>query len=78
MLWQGEDDYFGLGLNWGRPSPDTFGPGLDDRFTLESYYRGQATDFLAISLSIQMLGNPALNPDENLIVVFGLRARIAF
>ncbi len=27
---------------------------------------------------IQLIINPALNPDENALVVFGLRARMAF
>jgi hypothetical protein len=27
---------------------------------------------------VQLITNPALNPDEDVIVVFGLRARVSF
>jgi porin len=73
-----EHGFLGVGVNWGRPSESTFGSDLDDQFTLESYYRWQVTSFFAVSPSIQILVDPALNPDEDVIAVFCLRARIAF
>jgi porin len=33
---------------------------------------------LAVTPNVQFLINPALNPDEDNIWVFGLRARLAF
>jgi len=68
----------GVGLNWRRPSADTLGSGLDDQYTTEIYYRWQALKVLAITPGVQLLVNPALNPDEDLITIWGLRARFSF
>jgi len=70
-------DMLGFGINWSRPSTDTFGPGLDDQITAELYYRWQVLKILAITPDVQILFNPALNPDEDVITVFGLRGRIS-
>jgi len=70
-------DMLGVGLNWSRPNEDTLGPELDDQYTAELYYRFQVLKVLAITPDVQMLINPALNPDEDLIAVFGIRARIS-
>ena len=50
--------------------------GLDDQTTLEAFYRFQLAQNLAITPSIQILGDPALNPDEDEITVLGLRLRL--
>ncbi|MHC5114761.1 MAG: carbohydrate porin [Planctomycetota bacterium] len=71
-------DVFGLGLNWGRPNRDTFGADLDDQFTGEIYYRWQLTQHVQVTPSVQLLVDPALDPDGDTIGVFGVRARIAF
>jgi len=71
-------DLIGLGLNWCRPSSDTFGPGLDDQYTAEVFYRIQVLKTLTLTPDVQLLFDPAQNPDENLIAVFGIRARINF
>ncbi len=73
-----KSDVLGFGLNWSRPSEGTFGPGLDDQFTAEIYYRIQVLKVLTITPDVQALFNPALNPDEDVIFVFGLRGRISF
>ncbi len=67
----------GLGVNWGEPNDTVFGSGLDDQYSFELFYRLQITKELAITPDIQFLINPAQNPDEDNIWVFGLRARIA-
>lgn len=67
----------GFGANWGKPNEAVFGSGLDDQYAFELFYRLQVTKELAITPDIQFLINPALNPDENNIWVFGLRARFA-
>lgn len=66
-----------IGLNWSRPSETSFGPGLDDQFTLEMYYRWQVTAEIALTPDLQWISQPALNPSEDAIWVVGLRARIA-
>jgi len=68
----------GLGLNWGQPNRETFGTVASDQYTLEAYYRLQIVDNLAVTPDIQLIKNPALNADDDLIWVVGLRARLAF
>ncbi len=70
-------DVFGLAFNWGTPNSDSFGPGLDDQYAIELFYRIQLTQHLAVTPSVQWLGNPALNPEDDSIWLFGLRARLA-
>ena len=72
------NDLIGLGLNWSRPAADTLGSGLDDQYTAEIYYRIQVLKVLTITPDVQLLFNPALNPDEDLIWVLGFRTRLAF
>jgi hypothetical protein len=67
----------GFGANWGEPNEAVFGSGLDDQYAFELFYRLQMTKELAITPDIQFLINPALNPDEDNIWVFGLRSRLA-
>jgi len=66
-------DLIGLGISWGNPTESL----LDDQYTAELFYRFQLSQNIAITPDIQLLIEPALNPDENFIVVFGIRARIA-
>jgi len=73
----GGRDLLGLGMNWGRPNEDTFGPDLDDQWTLELFYRWQVLRELAVTPSLQLMVDPALNPEESAIWMFGLRIRYA-
>ncbi len=68
----------GVGLNWGKPNPDTIPLDLDDQWTSEIFYRVQLTENFQITPSVQLLVDPALNPDEDFIALFGLRARASF
>jgi porin len=68
----------GVGLNWGQPNENTWGPGLRDQYTAEVFYRWQLSKAIAITPDVQYLINPALNPDANSIWVFGLRVRGTF
>ena len=74
----GEKGVFGIGLNWGRPNRETFGPDVHDQYTVEAYYRMQVVDRLAVTPDIQLIKNPALNRDDDFVWVAGLRARLAF
>ncbi len=71
-------DLLGVGVHWGRPNENTFGPGLDDQLTAEVFYRWQASRAFAVTPDLQVILDPALNPEASSIVVFGLRARMAF
>ena len=73
-----KSDVLGVGLNWSRPSQSTLGPGLRNQYTAEIYYRIQLLKVLAVTPSLQLLIHPAINPDQDMIAVFGLRARISF
>ncbi len=73
----GGRDQLGVAVNWGEPNEDSFGPGLDDQFVFETYYRWQLTEQFAITPDIQYLKNPALNPEHDSLWVFGLRGRLA-
>ncbi|WP_428671964.1 carbohydrate porin [Roseibium sp.] len=68
----------GVGVNWGRPNSDTLSVDLDDQWTGEVFYRAQVAENFQVTPSTQLLLNPALNPKEDLIAVFGLRARVEF
>ena len=68
----------GFAYNWGVPNKSTWGSGLDKQQTLEAFYRIQLWKELAITPDIQYIKNPALNPDDDSLWVFGLRARLAF
>jgi porin len=70
-------DLLGVGLNWGEPNEDTLGPGLDDQITLEVFYRFQLAEQFAITPDIQYVQDPAINPTEDSLWIFGLRARLA-
>jgi porin len=74
----GDDTVLGLGLNWGRPNGDLFKVATDDQYTLEAYARLQVLPRLAITPDIQLIKNPASNPNDELIWVAGLRARLSF
>jgi len=68
----------GVAYNWGEPNESTWLPGLEDQHTLEAFYRIQLWKEFAITPDIQFIRNPALNPDDEKLWVFGLRARFAF
>jgi len=68
----------GVGLNWGNPNSDTFGVDLDDQWISEVFYRVQLTENFQITPSLQIVANPALNPDRDAVALFGLRARVTF
>jgi len=71
-------DRFGLGLNWSRPNQEIYGKTDDDQYTVETYYRFQILKQLQIVPDIQLILNPAFNPDENRQWIFSLRTRLVF
>lgn len=69
-----QQDALGLAISYGKPSTD----GVRDQYTSELYYRMQLTRRLAVTPSLQLIVNPSANPDQDLLAVFGLRARLDF
>lgn len=66
-------DMAGIGVSWGSPSSE----GFDDQWTGELFYKIQLANF-AITPSIQLISNPVHHPDEDVLFVGGVRARITF
>ncbi len=68
-----ETDLAGIGFNWADPG-DAF---PDDQYTIEAFYRFTLSPNVAITPSIQHIINPVLDPAEDSVTIFGLRARLA-
>ena len=71
-------DLVALGLCWARPSKNIFGSGLDDQNTVELFYRLHLSKVLTITPDVQILIDPAHNPEEDVIFIFGVRVRLSF
>jgi porin len=67
-------DVVGAGFSWGAPADGT----LRDQFTSEFFYRFQLTQFLAITPDMQLIVDPALNPNIDILALFGVRLRAVF
>jgi porin len=65
-------DVVGLSVNHGSPPDES----LRDQTTVEAFWRYQFSQGLAITPSVQLLLDPALNPDEDTVWVWGLRFRL--
>jgi porin len=68
----------GVGAHWGRPNASSFGSGLKDQYVVEVFYRFQLATDLQVTPDVQLLINPAQNPDETSIWILGLRGRLSF
>jgi porin len=67
-------DLTGIAMTWEDPVDRT----LNEQNTFELFYRYQLAKNFAITPSLQVLIDPALNPNSDSITVFGLRARMTF
>jgi porin len=67
-------DLVGIAANWGSP-PDS---SLRDQTTIEAFWRFQFSQNFAITPSVQLLIDPALNPVDDEVWVWGIRARFTF
>jgi len=65
-------DLIGFAVNWGNPADDA----LEDQYTGELFYRLQLSQNLAITPHVQLLIDPALNPDEDHLWIGGIRIRL--
>jgi porin len=64
----------GLAANHGSP-PDN---SLKDQTTIEAFWRFQFSENLAITPSVQLILDPALNPVDDKVWVYGARFRLTF
>jgi len=65
-------DLVGLAVNHGSP-PDS---SLRDQTSVEAFWRFQFSENLALTPSLQLLVDPALNPNDDQVWVYGLRVRL--
>ena len=68
-----ETDLVGIGLNWADPG-SAFS---DDQLTAEAFYRYTISPNIAVTPSVQWIINPALNPSQDSVAIFGIRSRVA-
>ena len=69
-----KDQAWSLGAGWAKPSEKTFGTGLKDEYVFETSYKFQVWPFLSLTPDLQLLLDPAKNPAESSVWLFGLRA----
>ena len=67
-----ENDLMGIGISWGSPADAG-----RDQYTTEVFYRIQVLPSLALTPDLQIILNPAFNPDRRVIAVLGARLRLA-
>jgi porin len=85
------NDVIGLGVSWGNRdlgtvaiditadgTPDPIRLGDVDQWAGELFYRLQLTEEIQVTPSVQLIVNPAFNPDNDVVGVFGIRARAEF
>jgi porin len=68
------NDRIGIGLTWTRPSNGA----LDDQGALDAFYRVQLSPRFAVTPTLQLIIDPVRNPDEDVVVVLGIRTRFEF
>ena len=70
---ESRSDEFGIAVNWGKSPVET----LRNQITTEVFYKLQLAQNLAITPSIQLLTDPALNTETDDIAIFSVRFRIS-
>lgn len=66
-----------LGAGWAKPNRRTYGPGMRDEYVIETSFKVQVTRNFSLLPNLQLLVDPANNPEEDRVVVLGLRAGIS-
>ena len=72
-----QGDMFGIGLSWGRP-PRVGTARRRDQYTTELFYRFNLLPSIAVTPDVQIIVHPSDNPKDDIVAVFGIRARFAF
>ncbi len=70
-------DWITFGAGWNKPSSKTYGAGLQDEKVLEASYLWQLTANTSLLADVQLISDPALNPDRSLVWIAGVRMRMA-
>ena len=67
-------DLVGVAANHGSPPDDS----LSDQTSIEAFWRFQFSENFAITPSVQLILDPALNPVDDEVWVWGVRTRLTF
>jgi len=70
------DEIWTIALGWANPSSKTFGPGLDDETLIETSYKFQLAKNFSLTPNLQLVFNPAGNPSESSIWIFGVKVML--
>ena len=68
-----EDQTWSLGAAWAEPTDAE----LNSEYVLETSYAFQLTPYFSLTPDVQLLLNPARQPEESSVWVFGLRCIIS-
>ena len=71
-IWKAYLDVFGLAVNYSEPVNER----LREQATMETFLKIKLAQNIAITPSFQLLINPALNPQQDHIQIYGLRVRV--
>jgi len=71
-IWKAYLDVFGLAVNYSEPLDER----LREQTTMETFLKIKLAQNIAITPSFQLLINPALNPQQDHIQIYGLRVRV--
>ena len=71
-IWKAYFDVFGWAVNYAEPTDQQ----LSDQTTMETFLKIQLAQNIAFTPSFQLLINPALNPQQDHIQIYGLRFRV--
>ena len=69
-----KDDILGIGVAWGQAG-DT---ASRDQYVMEGYLRHQFTPKVQFTPGFQVIFDPSLNPDDDVIGIFEFRVRVVF
>ena len=72
------DQKWVLGVGWAKPSEKTNGVKLDDEYVIETSYNFQLAKNFALLPDLQLVIDPAKNPNKSTVWVAGLRAILTF
>ena len=72
------DQKWVFGAGWAKPSEQTNGAKLDDEYVIETSYNFQIAKNFALLPDLQLIIDPAKNPDKSKVWVAGLRAILTF
>ena len=64
-------DRLGIGATWAQPTP----PSTHDQFAIEAFYRAELVDGFQVTPDVELIFDPALNPNSTFQAIFGIRVR---